>query len=185
MPRDKSPSRVFRPPSRRRLLSAFAALAGTPLLPPPRRKARAATLRRLAVFDFFLINTSPQPPGPAEEARLAAIGHQLRAKLAADGRFQIISVPPELAANLGDITRCNGCELALGKKLGADLVAYGWVQKVSNLILNINVVIEEVESGRAMVTASADIRGNTDESWRRGLDFLYEDRIAPELAANP
>jgi hypothetical protein len=46
-------------------------------------------------------------------------------------------------------------------------------------------VIEDVESGREMVTASADIRGNTDESWRRGLDFLYEDRIAPELAANP
>jgi hypothetical protein len=42
----------------------------------------------------------------------------------------------------------------------------GTVQKVSNLILNINVYMEDVQTG------SVDIRGNTDESWRHGLDYM-------------
>jgi|BEDMetMinimDraft_2_1075160.scaffolds.fasta_scaffold00987_9 hypothetical protein len=180
---DKSPLRASFRLTRRGFV--LAALAGGGVLLAGEGRGGASSPRRLAVLDFYLIDTSLEPPRPEEKRRLAALGDQLRAKLAGEGRFQLITVPPGLADSLGDIARCNGCELALGKKLGADLVAYGWVQKVSNLILNINVVIEDVESGREMVTASADIRGNTDESWRRGLDFLYEDRIAPELAANP
>ncbi len=181
MPRDKSPSRAF---PRRFVLAALGFCGGLVLSPLGLRAATGA-VRRLAVFDFTFIDTSLEPPTEAERARLAALGNQLRARLAGEGRYQVITVPAALTADLGDINRCNGCELTIGKKLGADLVAYGWVQKVSNLILNINVVIEDVETGRQMVTASADIRGNTDESWRRGLDFLYEDRIAPDLAANP
>jgi Protein of unknown function (DUF2380) len=46
------------------------------------------------------------------------------------------------------------------------------VQKVSNLILNINVYMEDAESGKMKFARSIDIRGNTDESWRRGLDYL-------------
>ena len=51
----------------------------------------------------------------------------------------------------------------------------GTVQKVSNLILNVNVYVAgEDGTERAF---SADIRGNTDESWRRGLDWLIRNRL--------
>jgi Protein of unknown function (DUF2380) len=46
------------------------------------------------------------------------------------------------------------------------------VQKVSNLILNINLYMEDAASGQMEFAKNVDIRGNTDESWRHGLDYL-------------
>ncbi len=78
-----------------------------------------------------------------------------------------------------DFRQCNGCEIPLARKLGATLVAYGWVQKVSNLILNLNVVIENVKTGKMVAGGSVDIRGNTDDSWNHGLDFLVQEHVLP------
>jgi hypothetical protein len=66
----------------------------------------------------------------------------------------------------------------MAQGLGAELAAVGWVQKVSNLILNINLQIREVATGRLVEAGSVDIRGNTDESWRRGVTYLIDRRIA-------
>ncbi len=54
-------------------------------------------------------------------------------------------------------------------------MSLGWVQKVSNLILNINVRIEDVSTGAVLLQKSVDLRSNTDESWRRGVDALVRD----------
>ena len=54
------------------------------------------------------------------------------------------------------------------------------MQKVSNLILNINVYMEDAESGKMKFARSIDIRGNTDESWRRGLDYLLRNYLLGE-----
>jgi hypothetical protein len=72
---------------------------------------------------------------------------------------------------------CNGCELDIGRALKADRVLLGWVQKVSNLILNINIRVEDVATGAVVLQKSVDIRGNTDDSWRRGLDALVSDMV--------
>ena len=82
-------------------------------------------------------------------------------------------------AGLGSLRGCNGCEVALGRRLGADFVVIGWVQKVSNLILNLNLQVRSVASGAVVSAGSVDIRGNTDESWRRGGLYLLEHRILP------
>jgi hypothetical protein len=47
-----------------------------------------------------------------------------------------------------------------------------WVQKVSNLILNINIQIRDVQSGLIMLNKSVDIRGNTETSWLRGIRYM-------------
>jgi len=80
-------------------------------------------------------------------------------------------------ANVASIRGCNGCELEMARKAGAQLAAYGWVQKVSNLILNVNLVIEDVSTGQKLRADSVDIRGNTDESWQRGLKYLIDERL--------
>ena len=54
-------------------------------------------------------------------------------------------------------------------------MAVTWVQKVSNLILNINLEIKDVATGATRLTKSVDIRGNTDTSWRRGISYLVRD----------
>ena len=55
--------------------------------------------------------------------------------------------------------------VAIARRLDADLALVGWVQKVSNLILNVNVVIRDVSTREQVFASSVDIRGNTDESW--------------------
>ncbi len=143
----------------------------------------AAEPPRIAVFDFSLVNTSPAPTTDAEEARLQLLSEELRRMLAASGQYMPADLAPvrEQLRNGQSIRDCNGCELALAKAVGAQLAAYGWVQKVSNLILNINLVIEDVGTGKRLHADSVDIRGNTDEFWERGLRYLVRERVlAPE-----
>lgn len=157
-------------------LGACAAVAALTLLVPPRP---ATAEPRVAVFDFELDNTSPAPSTPEELERTRRLGVQLREMLGAPGRYEVVDIAPvrDRIARVKSIRSCNGCELDAARHLGAELAAYGWVQKVSNLILNINVVIEDAETGRPLRADSVDIRGNTDESWQRGLRYLVNNRL--------
>jgi len=73
-----------------------------------------------------------------------------------------------------ELRDCNGCEIDIGKALGADVIIIGWVQKVSNLILNINIEVKEVGSGRMLYVKSVDLRSNTDNSWLRGIRYMVD-----------
>ena len=138
----------------------------------------AAAAERLALFPFDLVNTSLEPTRPDEKARLAALQGIAREQLAA-GPFELVDTAPvkDAIARAAPLRGCNGCELGLAKQLGAELAAIGWVQKVSNLILNINLQIRDVATGRLVGAGSVDIRGNTDKSWRRGIIYLVKRRI--------
>ena len=69
---------------------------------------------------------------------------------------------------------CNGCEIDIGKALHADVIVIGWVQKVSNLILNINLQATDVRTGEVLYAKSVDLRSNTDQSWLRGIHYMVE-----------
>ena len=56
----------------------------------------------------------------------------------------------------------------------------GTVQKVSNLILNINLYERDVASGDLLRAMSVDIRSNTDKSWTRGVSYLVRNRFLKE-----
>ena len=77
------------------------------------------------------------------------------------------------------IGACGGCEVAYGKELGADMTAWIVVQKVSDLILNINVYMADVATGKLAFVHSVDIRGDTDKSWTRGLTYLVKNYLLP------
>jgi len=136
----------------------------------------------LALFPFELVNTGMLPTQPVETARLKTVEEITRQRLAEAG-FQLVDVAPvaEAVAKVSSLRGCNGCELELARRLGAKLAAVGWVQKVSNLILNINLQIRDASTGAIAALGSVDIRGNTDEAWRRGIDYLLKHRILPRL----
>jgi Protein of unknown function (DUF2380) len=143
--------------------------------------APAEAAWRIALFDFELINTSLEPTRPDEEARLAMISELLRAEFAKRSEFEVLDITPIAEqAEAVYLQGCNGCELKLAQRLDSDLAGIGWVQKVSNLILNINLQVREVSTGRLTHAGTVDIRGNTDETWRRGLLYLLERRIFRE-----
>jgi len=135
-----------------------------------------------AVFPFVFDDTSPEPPQPAELARLHKIDAQLRDLLARSGRYRIVSTAPVAAqARANDLENCTACAVALARKLGAKVAVVAWVQKVSELILNINAEIRSVATGKMLAAGSVDIRGNTDLSWSRGVSYLVANRLlAPD-----
>ncbi|MDE2380354.1 DUF3280 domain-containing protein [Bradyrhizobium sp.] len=148
------------------LLTSSAALADPP---------------KLAVFDFELIDTSL--PGEVygskpELERTQRVGDQLRKALAESGRFRLLDIAPvSAAAHASNLQACGGCDVRLAEQLGADLEITGVVQKVSNLILNLNIYLRDVHTGHLVTVASADMRGNTDESWSRAMSYLVKNRL--------
>ena len=60
-----------------------------------------------------------------------------------------------------------------------DEVAWINIQKVSNLILDVNLYIADVHAKKMTFVHSVDIRGNTDESWMRSMDYLIETPLLP------
>lgn len=136
----------------------------------------------VAVFDFELIDTSLEGemmgPQEAETRRLEALGRALRVAYEADAGHRLADVGPvRERARSRNLRECGGCAAGLAQEVGADLAVTGTVQKVSNLILNINVYVTPVGGEGPERAFSADIRGNTDESWRRGLDWLIRNRL--------
>ena len=129
---------------------------------------------RVAFFGFQLINTSLESTSSEEALRIGSLNDRFRQKLNASGRFELIPIPTDIdnAIAAAPIANCNGCERNFALKIGADLAAWGTVQKVSNLILNINLYMEDAHTTKMVFARSVDIRGNTDESWQRGLDYL-------------
>jgi len=160
----------------RRLLLASLCLAPVPVY--------AGSPVPTAVFNFDLHDTSlqgeEQGSKPAEQERLHALDEQLRNLLAKSGCCAILPLGKiaEQTASI-DMSNCNGCDADFARQIGARFAVTGSVQKVSNLILNINLAVRDVASGQIVHAGSVDIRGNTDESWSRGLSYLLRDRLHP------
>jgi len=142
-----------------------------------------AELKTIAILEFDLVDDQREhSPATVEYQRLIAIHDQLEEEFAKNGLYRIIDLGP--AAELikthqsrSQLHECNGCELDIARSLQADRVLIGWVQKVSNLIVNINIQIEDTETGAILLNKSVDLRGNTDESWRRGISYIVKSMI--------
>ena len=134
-------------------------------------------------MDFELVNEmrdyETEASRAAQTQRLTLISDALRQEFDQRGMYRIIDNAP--AAKMiadekaqQDLRNCHGCELDIGRALGTDVIILGWVQKVSNLILNVNVEVKDIASGKTLYTKSVDLRGNTDKSWLRGIHYMVD-----------
>jgi hypothetical protein len=145
--------------------------------------AAGAELKSIAILDFELVDDQHElAPATAEYQRLPVIREQLQQAFAANGLYRVVDTSPAQALIAQSRARtalrdCNGCELDIAQALHADRVLIGWVQKVSNLILNVNIQIEDAATGAVLLIKSVDLRGNTDETWRRGVAALVTSMV--------
>ena len=146
-------------------------------------QAHGAELKTIAILDFELVDDQHElSPATVEYQRLRAVRDQLQEEFARSNLYRAVDLDPasELIKKYQSemqLHACNGCELEIARALHADRVLIGWVQKVSNLILNINIQIEDVATGTVVLNKSVDLRGNTDETWRRGVSFLVRSMV--------
>jgi hypothetical protein len=170
----------IRPETHWRLVGAailYAALCSFSALAP------GADLKSIAILDFDLMDDQHElVPATVEYQRLRVIREQLQEAFAERQLYRVVDVGPasQLIAKYqseAQFRACNGCELDVARLLNADRVLIGWVQKVSNLILNINIQIEDTATGEVLLNKSVDLRGNTDETWKRGMSFLIRSMV--------
>ena len=140
---------------------------------------------KVAVFEFELRHGDIVPGTPskkeAEDKRRAMITERLRHHLAEAG-FEVVDTGPfakkVAAANL---QACGDCAADFARELGADYAFTGVVYKVSELVLSMSVLVHAAAASQPVTSATVDLRGNTDESWRRAIDYLYRHVLSARL----
>ena len=145
----------------------------------------ANAAEKVAVFEFELQHGDLAPGTPskreAEDKRRQLVTQRLREHLAESG-FEVIDsqafAAKVAAANL---QACGDCADDFARELGADYAFTGFVYKVSELVLSMSVRVHDAATSKPVTSATVDLRGNTDESWQRAIDFLYRRVLSARL----
>ena len=169
---------------------AGLALLAVALLSLPGPAAQCAEPKRVAVLDVELLKADylpdPHRITPEERRRLDMVADLIRDRLRAEGYDPVSAARTKAAIQAADpgqyLHACNGCERDIARDLGADWVAVGWIQLVSYLIVNLNVLVIDVESGAPVGHAFVDLRGNTERSWRRATIYMLDNILVDRLA---
>jgi hypothetical protein len=142
----------------------------------------AAPQQRLLVLDFEILDTSGEPiDHRADHARRLGLIRDSIAQQLADSKTYTIAdreaVRGELDAILARqfLRSCNGCELDLARRAGADLVMLGGFHKVSTLIGRMEIAIKDANTGEIVYARMFGFRGDTDEAWLRAARFFIDE----------
>jgi len=170
-------------------MAAAALLAAMLMVAAGSSRTVAHTAAPTAFLGVFIDNDNAayEPTSAAELARAAHVEVQFKSLLETSGEYKFVPVTAAMRSRIAAgqaLGRCAGCEAAYGRELGAARVAWIEVQKISNLILNMNVYILDATSGKSLVVHSVDIRGNTDESWSRSLTYLVKNYVLSKAGAS-
>jgi hypothetical protein len=140
---------------------------------------RAEEPIQAAVLTTYFQNDHAEwvPTTDAERHRMTAMVDTFKSMLEASGRYKFKAVDQSVQDRIGKdqkMGECGGCETVYGKELGVAQVAWIEVQKVSELILNVNVYIADANTGQKVFVKSVDLRGNNDDSWQHAIKFLVK-----------
>ena len=132
-----------------------------------------------AVFPFEIFDTSGEQSSAGRDARLEMATRVLAESLAKSELFSPVDLTP-LAAEVKATSpryNCGNCFLPVAREAGAAVAVVPFVHKVSTLITTMDIWIFDVATGGAIVHASGQIRGDTDEAYAHGVRFLVKNRI--------
>lgn len=140
---------------------------------------------KIAVFEFELQQGATVPGVPskkeAEDKRRKMVTERLRDYLSKAGFTVIDTGPLDPKVSAANLQACGECAADFARELGADYAFTGFVYKVSELVLSMSVRVHEAATSKPVTSATVDMRGNTDESWRHGIDYLYQNVLTPRL----
>jgi PQQ-dependent catabolism-associated CXXCW motif protein len=153
--------------------------AGQPTVAVQPQVPDDSALPKLVVLDLELSGDLGGPEFTAEhETRLAQESVRLREDLQRSGMYRMLDLHAaqatvdRLKAHQEYLHDCNGCDLDVGKELGADLVMVAWVDRVSGLILTLTYEIHDVKTDQITARKSFDFRGDNDKAWNHAIDYM-------------
>lgn len=161
------------------------------LLLPVMAAAPASAEGTVAFFGLYLNDTSgqttlrsslqPRMDEAADLARKTQAEATIAQRFRQEG-FVLLDLAP-VARDLDRVknpANCYGCDLRMATTLGADFVLVGEITKVSDALLSISLQLRDAGTGAILKGASVDIRGNTDDTWRRGVRYILRNRFFRE-----
>jgi hypothetical protein len=174
---------------RQRLLKAndmiratfLACLTALALVLAETQAVGTAPLKRLLILDFEIVDTSNEPVDrrAEHERRLTVIRDAIGEEFTARRICDIVDRAPirkELDAILEHqfLRSCNGCELPLAQRAGADFVMLGKLNKISTLVGSMDILIKDAKTGAPVYAQIFGFRGDTDQAWLRAAKFFAE-----------
>lgn len=153
--------------------------------------APAIAAQKTAVFPFDIRDAEQEGEvvpvlNKEDHRRLKVVADELKLLLSKDSRYEVV----DLSAHAADIekaspfNKCDGCEVEIAKKAGADLAVLGFADKLSDALISLQLFVRDVNTGQMKRAMSAEIRGNTDELWLHGIRWLWRNRFNPEEKKN-
>lgn len=149
--------------------------------------APAFAAQKTAVFPFDMRDAQQEgelvPQFQAEDLRrLKLVADELKELFRKDGGYEVVDLGPfeQDVEKAMPFSKCDGCDRDIAAKAGADLAVTGFVDKLSDALISLQLFVRDVKSGEMKKTMSAEIRGNTDELWLHGVRWLWRNRISPQ-----
>lgn len=142
---------------------------------------------KLAVFPFELEDFSggggiiPESPEDAEQLRRAT--ETVRNLIARSGRFELAEVDQTTDPNATarELRKCDGCDAAIAKSLGADQSLVGIVTRITRTDYAVTFRLRDARTGEMVSVGQTDLRIGANYSWPRGAAWLMEHRLlAPQ-----
>ena len=160
------------------MIASGPALAGPKVAVMPLDLADQ-TAESALTSDPYLVLSRPKI-SLEERKRLELATREMERQLHEKLQLEVVDVGP-FAPEIGEAApfyKCDACELAIARKAGADLVVTGNIQKITLMILNLNVMIRDAVSGHIAGTYTVPLRDNSDAGWLRGVAKVVEQHVA-------
>ena len=168
---------MYRQTLLRRFLFCLVLAAAGPAIAAPK-----VAILPFDIRDIELEGDLFAKPKDYDVRRMKLVADELKTLMEKDGTYEVVDLT-SMAAELeqaAPIYKCNGCEVDLGKKAGADLVVTGYVDKLSDALISLQLFARDTQTGAAKKAMAAEIRGNTDELWLHGIRWLWKNRFNVE-----
>lgn len=122
-------------------------------------------------------------PKDTDIARMRLVAEELKRLMTASKTYDVVDLTPYAVEidKASPFHKCDGCEVDIAKKAGADLAVTGFVDKLSDALISLQLFARDVATGEMKKTMSAEIRGNTDELWLHGIRYLWKNRFNVEV----
>lgn len=151
--------------------------------------AAFAAPEKAAIFPIELLDpgvVGGRKARPDEVRRLAIVTDELRKAMVANGAVEAVDVAPQAPeiAKQAPLYKCEGCTATIAKALGADLAINGYVEKGSNQIFNLYVMIFDAASGKFVRGGQVVIRADTDDTWAHAMRWIVKNRLLVEPLPN-
>ena len=152
------------------------------------KQATAIAPVKIAVFDFELEDFSggagiiPESDQDREQLRLAT--ETVRRLLTKSGRYSLVDVSnadaPDVTAH--SLHKCDGCDAAIARKLGADQSLVGIVSRITRTDYAVTFKLRDARTGSVLAVEQTDLRIGANYSWNRGAAWLIKNRLLEKQA---